>query len=154
MPNPSGFIYPVLTPADVEWMACFFLTPLMAPTVVATRLPVVTNTSDTANGFLRVEAGGGVKKNLTQYNQQILLHTYVPFEYEPQGALIANKATAYVGAAGGLTISGVFVVDVPRVSVIQRMTDPKINLLRYDSAVTWTVAGQPVAEALDAEPIP
>lgn len=154
MTNPAGFIYPVVVPADIEWLALYFLTPLMAPTPVATRLPVDTQDSDTQHGFLRVEAGGGTKVNLTEYNQTILLHAYVPPEYEPLGAEIANKAIAYMGAAAGLSVSGRYVSHVPHVSAVQRRTDPNVNLLRYMAFVTWRVLGKPVATALDAEPLP
>lgn len=34
------------------------LRPLMSPTTVATRLPRPTETADTINGFMRIEAGG------------------------------------------------------------------------------------------------
>lgn len=150
---PPGFIYPVLTPGDIEWMALYFLTPLMFPTPVATRLPNDTMPQDTVNGFLRVEAGGGVKRNLAQYNQTLLLHTYVPDQYEAQGAEIANKAIAYMGAATGVKIAGRQIADVPHVSTVQRRTDPAVNLLRYLSFVTWTVSGEPVACALRPEPV-
>lgn len=152
MPNPSGFIYPVVTPADIEWMALFFLTPLMAPTPVATRLPNETMDTDTVNGFLRVEAGGGVKANYTEYDQTILLHTYVPAEFEPLGAELANKAIAYMSAAGGLNISGRYVTEVLHATTVQRRTDPNVNLVRYMSFVTWRILGQPVVFALDSEP--
>lgn len=141
---PPGFIYPVVEPADIEWIAQFFLAPLMAPTVVATRLPNNTNPEDTANGFVRVESGGGPKRNLTEYNQSIFISTYVPFEYEVQGAAIGNKVIAYMSAATGLTIGGRYIVEVPHASTLQRKSDPKVNMLRYLSFVTWTVAGEPV----------
>jgi len=128
-------------------MALYFLTPLITPTPVATRLPNDTSPSDTQNGFVRVEAGGGTKKNYTEYNQTVLLHTYVPDEFEVQGAQIANNVIAYMSAAAGLTIGGWYVVDVPHATVVQRRDDPKVNLLRYMSFATWTVAGQPVAQA-------
>jgi hypothetical protein len=150
---PTGFIYPVVTPADIEWLATFFLTPLMLPTPVATRLPRANVLTDTQNGFLRVEAGGGVKINLTEFNQTILLHTYTPFEFEVLGAEIANKAIAYMAAATGLNVSGRYVSDVSHVSAVQRRTDPNVNLLHYLSFVTWRVVGQPVAQALAPEPI-
>jgi hypothetical protein len=94
---------------------------------------------------VRVEAGGGPKINLTQYNQTLLLHTYVPDEFEVQGAKIAQDVTAYVSAVGGQTIYGYQIVCVPRSTAPQRRTDPRVNLLRYMSTVTWTVAGQPVS---------
>jgi hypothetical protein len=151
---PTGFIWPVVTPADIEWLALFFLTPLMAPTPVATRLPRIQSDTDTQNGFLRVEAGGGTKIGLTEYNQSILLHTYVPFEFEVLGAEIANKAVAYMSAAGGVSIAGRYVTAVSHVSTVQRRTDPNVNLLRYLSFVTWRVRGAPVSQALDTEPLP
>jgi hypothetical protein len=141
---PPGFLWPVVTPGPVESMALYFLSPLIAPTPVATRLPNDTIESDIAYGFVRVEAGPGPRRNLTEYNQTILLHTYVPFEYEVTGEQIGNNVIAYMGAAGGLTIAGRYVVEVPRISTLQRRTDPKVNLLRYLAFVTWTIAGEPV----------
>lgn len=141
---PAGFIWPVVTPGDIETMMQFFLTPLISPTPVATRLPNDTLPTDTQNGFVRVEAGGGPKVSLTEYNQACLLHVYVPFEFEVSGAQIATKVIAYVSAAGGLNIGGHFVADVPHCTTYQRRSDPKVNLLRYMSWVTWTVVGNPV----------
>lgn len=145
MTNPAGFIYPVVTPGDVEAMALYFLSPLLSPTPVATRLPDDNDASDTQNGFLRVEAGGGVKLNYVWYNQTIFLHTYVPNEFEAQGADIMSNAIAYMGAATGKTILGYYVTDVPAVSAVQRRTDPRVNLMRYMSYVTWTIEGRAVA---------
>lgn len=142
MTTPAGFIYPVVTPGDIEAMALMFLTPYLGSTVIATRLPDDQDPDDTANGFLRVEAGGGVKKNYIEYNQTVQLHVYVPDEYEAQGADIANTALAYMSSATGRTILGYYITDVPNVSIVQRRTDPRVNLLRYMSFVTWTVAGQ------------
>lgn len=141
---PAGFIWPVVTPGDIESMMMFFLTPLVSPTPVATRLPNDTLQSDTANGFIRVEAGGGPKINLTEYNQACILNFYVPSEFEVSGAQLAQKTIAYVGAAGGLSVGGYFITDVPHCTSYQRKSDPKVNLLRYVSYVTWTVAGNHV----------
>jgi hypothetical protein len=141
---PAGFIWPVLTPADIESMMLFFLTPIISPTPCATRLPNDTRTTDTQNGFVRVEAGGGPKINLTEYNQACILHFYMPFEYEVSNAQLANKVIAYVSAAGGLNVAGYFITDVPHCTSYVRRSDPKVNLLRYMSWVTWTVAGNPL----------
>jgi hypothetical protein len=142
---PPGFIWPVVTPADIESVMLYFLTPLISPTVVATRLPSDTNPTDQVNGFVRVEAGGGPKVNLTEYDQTCLLHVYVPSEYEVTGAQIGQQVSAYVSAAGGLNIGGYYISDVTHCTTWQRRTDPKVNLLRYLSFVTWRVAGNPVA---------
>lgn len=142
---PTGFIYPVVKPAPIETALIMFLTPLFQPTPVSTRLPIDTSPNDTQNGFIRVEAAGGPKINLTQYNQTCLLHVYVPDEFEVQGEQIAQDVTAYVSAVGGQTIYGFQIVQVPRSTAPQRRTDPRVNLLRYMSTVTWTVAGQPVS---------
>lgn len=141
---PAGFIWPVVTPAPIETSACYFLSPLMQPTPVATRLPNDQLAQDTDNGFIRVEAGGGTKVSLTQYNQTIILSTYVPDEFEVSGEQIAQKVTAYVSAVGGQTIGGYHISGVPRSTAPQRRTDPRVNLLRYLSMVTWTVTGNPV----------
>lgn len=125
-------------------MMMYFLTPIVTPTPVATRLPNDTITTDTVNGFVRVEAGGGPKVSLTEYNQACLLHFYTPFEYETSCAQLAQKVIAYVSAAGGINVGGYFIVDVPHCTTYQRRSDPKVNLLRYMSFVTWTIAGNPV----------
>ena len=142
---PPGFIYPVVTPADIEWAVRLFLTPKIAPTP-ATRLPNDTSPNDTQYGFVRVEAAGGPKINMLEFNQAVILHTYVPFEYEVQGTQIANNVIAYMAAAAGLTIGGsCYVSDVPHATAFQRRSDSRVNLLRLMSFVTWTVVGQPVS---------
>jgi hypothetical protein len=145
---PPGFIWPVLKPADIESLMLFFLTPIVAPAVVATRLPNETLQTDIATGFVRVEAGGGPKISLTHYNQTCLLHVYSPFEFEVSAGQLAQTITAYVSAAGGLNVGGFQVVDVPHCTTWQRRTDPQVNLLRYLSYVTWTVQGQWFASAV------
>jgi hypothetical protein len=137
-----GWTFPLVAPAAIETSGMYYLTPLITPTPVATRLPDDTSNSDTVNGFVRLEAGGGVKKDILQYNQTLLCHTYVPFEYEVQGEEIATHVIAYMSAATGWTIGGTaYVTDVPHATTYQRRTDPDVNLLRYLSFVTWTIAG-------------
>jgi hypothetical protein len=135
-----GFVDPVMKPADVEWMAVYYLTPLMYPTPVATRLPNPKDNKDTIDGFLRVERGGGHKCNYFEYDQTIILHAYSPDE--PQAADIIATATAWMSAARGQKISGRSVTGVPHATDGHKLSDPNvINLTRYRSLVTWRVPG-------------
>jgi hypothetical protein len=128
---------------DAETIAITFLAPLIAPTPVATRLPDVTDPADQTNGFVRIESGWGSYDNLVEYSTTFLCHTYVPFEYEIQGAQIASTVVAYMSAAQGVIVNvpgkDWFIADVPNATSPTRLSDPKVNLLRYMSRVTWTI---------------
>lgn len=132
---------PILLPPDIEALAFDFLTPNLAPTPVATRLPTPDVAADTVNGFLRLEYGGGSKPNRFQYDVQCILHGYSPDE--TQASLVAAQAVALMAAGRGQTISGWYVVGVMGVVAPHRLTDPDVILPRYRAAVTWRVAGQP-----------
>jgi hypothetical protein len=145
MPS-NTWVYPVVKPGPIETMGCLYLQPLITPTPVVTRLDDYDGPTDTPNGIVRVEAGSGTKVNLTEWNQMLLLHTYVPEEYEVQGEEIAGDVAAYMAAATGISVGGYQVTGVPHATAIQRRNDPEVgNLLRYLSFVTWRVAGTPLA---------
>lgn len=136
-----GFVDPAIKPVDIEWMAVYYLTPIMYPTPVGTRLPNPKSNEDTVNGFLRIERGGGAKVNLTEFDQTILLHAYSP--NEPEAAEISDNAIAWMSAARGQKIAGRSVTGVPHVSDSQKLADPNVvALTRYRSTVTWRVPGQ------------
>ena len=133
--------YPVVIPADIEELVVSYLTDLLDPTPVATRLPSPAATDDTVKGFLRVECAGGTKPNLAQYDLNVLIHAYSPDEV--QASLIARRAVAYLSAAAGLTIDGWFIGDTSNPVTPTRLTDPNVNLPRYRGMCTWRVSGHP-----------
>ena len=136
-----GFVDPAVLPADIEWLAIYYLTPHMGLTPIATRLPNPADNADTINGFLRVEYGGGSKANLTEWNLTTILHGYSPIEI--QASQICRTATAWMQAARGQSISGWSVTGVPNCVAPHRLSDPNvIRLTRYRSMVTWRVPGQ------------
>jgi hypothetical protein len=140
--------YQVVLPADIEWLAQAFLTPILTPTPVATRLPVPLNNADDigSNGFMRVEAGDIVPVTGTwgaAHDISFLMHAYS--DDEIQASLISRTGIAHAAAATGMTVVGWYIVSVTTVIGGHRLTDPEVptNLVRYRSAVTWRVAGQP-----------
>lgn len=136
---------PIILPPAIETLSRSFLTPLLTPTPVATRLPSPASDADTVNGFLRVESGGGGKPNRFQYDMQTILSAYSPDEIQAEH--IVGQAVAVMSAARGQTINdgtfGWFVVGVMGVVAPHRLNDPDVvNLTRYRASVTWRVAGQ------------
>lgn len=132
---------PVLLPPDIEALTIAYLTPLVAPTLVTTRMPSPTQETDTISGLLRVEYGGGSKANRFQYDVQVIMNAYNPNETD--ASLLAAQAVAAMSAARGQTIDGWYVVGVMAVMAPTRLSDPDVILPRYLSSVTWRVAGQP-----------
>lgn len=141
--------YQVVMPPDIEFLAQYFLTPILAPTNVADRMPQPGSTDDDSagvNGFMRIEAGDCHQVTGTwgaAYNCSFLMHAYA--DDEVVASQISRTAIAHCAAVTGLTIMGWYIVSVPTVIGGRRLTDPEVptNLVRYRSAVTWTVAGQP-----------
>ena len=140
--------YEVVIPPDIEWLAQAFLTSIVAPAPVATRLPEPLSSADDigVNGFLRVEAGDMHPVPSTwgaAWDCSFLMHAYS--DDENQAADISRNAIGNVAAATGLTVVGWYIITVPTVIGGRRLTDPQVptGLVRYRSAVTWTVAGQP-----------
>jgi len=145
----SAGYYQVVLPPDIEWLAQEFLSPILAPTLVTTRMPVPADTSDdaaSAGGILRVEAADVHQVSSTwgaAYNASFLMHAYA--DDEVVAAQISNTAIANTVAATGLTVAGWYIVSVVNVVGGRRLSDPEVptNLVRYRSAVTWMVAGHP-----------
>ena len=136
-----GFTSPAVLPADIEWLAIYFLTPYMGSTPIATRLPNPKEEADTINGFLRVESGGGTKCNVTEWDLTCILHGYSPNEI--QARQICATALTYMSAARGQSVSGWSVTGVPHCTGLQRLSDPNVaKLTRYRAMVTWRVPGQ------------
>jgi hypothetical protein len=144
----SGY-YQVVLPADIEWLATAFLTPILNPTPVRTRLPKPADFQDDiggVNGFMRIEAGDTHPVTGTwgaAYDITFLMHAYD--DDEGQASQISRTALAHCAAATGLTVVGWYIVSVTTVIGGRRLTDPEdpTGLVRYRSAITWRVAGQP-----------
>lgn len=135
----APFVIPPLKPADIEDLATYFHTPIVAPTPVDTRLPIPANDEDTVHGFLRIEAGPCTRSGLDCWDLSYLMHAYSPVESE--AADISNKAMAYATAAQGQKVMGWYIVYVVSVVGGVRLSDPDVSLPRYRSAVTWRVQG-------------
>lgn len=133
-------------PPDGEWLAQFYLTPLISPTPVATRLPRPDDTADTVNDFVRVESGGTVKYLPMTPNPHWLvstiLHAYSPNEISAMNT--GNKIAGHMAAARGKTLAGWYVVRVTNIVTAHRLTDPMVNLIRYRAMATWLVTGHPL----------
>jgi len=137
---PQGFIDPVIEPPDIEFLGIYFLIPHMGSTPIATRMPNPQQQSDTINGFLRVEAGGGNAPNPFEYNLSLILHSYSPNELEASS--ICRTAYKWARAARGQTISGYYVSEVCNSVSPHRLGDPNvIGLTRYRAMVTWRIPG-------------
>lgn len=132
---------PMMVPADIEELAVTYLTPIMAPTPVGTRLPSPAADADTISGFLRVESAGGTQPNPVEYDLNVIVHGYSPDEVH--ASTIARHAVAALVAATGLTINGWFVGDTSNPVTPTRLTDPNVNLPRYRAICTWRVTGHP-----------
>ena len=144
--SPRSRVHPVMLAADIEFLAQYYLTPVVAPAPLATRLPRANAPEDTTNGFLRVEFAGGSAPTLTEFDLSVMLHSYGVPKYELQASEISRVATGYLAAATGQTVAGWYVVDVPHVIAPHRLSDPDVALLRYRSLVTWRVTGQTLTE--------
>lgn len=138
-------VTPLILPPDGEFLSQYFLSDIVHPTPVATRLPQPDDEKDTVHDFVRVESGGGDKVSpMTPnpwYSVHVLMHTYG--RVEMQAADTARLVTGHMAAARGQTVAGWYIVRVTHVVLPHRLSDPKVNLLRYRSEVTWVVAGKP-----------
>lgn len=140
MTNP---VVPAILPPDMEWLTQFYLTPLLTPTPVATRLPKPDDKADTVNDFVRVEAAGGNKVDPLTPNPwwevSAILHCYSPNEVSAMNT--ANTVAAHMASAQGKTLAGWYVVRVTGTVLPHRLTDPMVNLPRYRTMATWCVTG-------------
>lgn len=138
----TSYVVPPLLPPDVQDLAIYYFTPLLSPTPVESRLPVVANDRDTVNGFLTVEAGDISRDGLAQWDVSMILHAYSPVEAE--AADISNKAMAYGTAVQGQTVMGWYIVGLVVAIGSRQVPNPNVNLPRYRSALTWRVQGHPI----------
>lgn len=141
-------------PPPTEKLAELYFTPLMAPTPVATRLPRPTNTADTINGFLRIEAGGGVlrpSRGLEQllWDVSVILHAYAPNTQESLAEELIGQAVAWGSNAQGVTTTMLngdqwYCTYSNCTGFATRKADPLVNMTRYRAMVTWRIPGLPV----------
>lgn len=138
----TNYVVPPLDSADVQDLGIFYFTPLIAPTLIDSRLPDVANNADTVNGFVTIEAAPGTRVGLAQWDLSFILHAYSPSEYE--AATISRKLMAYGTAVQGLTVMGWYIVGLVNAIGGEQLPNPDIELPRYRSALTWRVQGHPI----------
>lgn len=139
MPRP----FPILLPPPTEAMGVSYLTPLMTPTLVATRVPQPEVDRQMLDGFLRIEAGGGFQdEDEIMWDVSIILHSYSEDEEVAEDTI--GRAVAYAGAAEGIAIPAGgrewYVSWAQPRSLPARMDDPSVpNYPRYRAMVSWRV---------------
>jgi hypothetical protein len=138
----TSYVVPPLDAPDIEDLVPYFYTPILSPTPVDTRMPVVSNDADTINGFLTVEAGDATRFGLAAWDLSFLLHAYSPVE--AQAADISRRAMGFGTAVQGLTLMGWYVIGLVNAVGGRKLPNPDISLPRYRSALTWRVAGKPL----------
>ena len=79
---------PVNLPPDIESIAFTYLTAIVAPTPVATRLPNPDLEQDTINDFLRIEAAGG-NLTVTAVAVKIVAAAKVPVRVAPSARAVS-----------------------------------------------------------------
>jgi hypothetical protein len=146
--------YTTIFPPPIQGLAIAYFTPKLAPTPVATRLPVPSNTADTVNGFLRVEAAGGsVLVDELLFNCGIIIHSYAPNNQESFAEILAMHALAHGGNAQGQlithpTLQRPWYVTYSRITALAvRQADPLVNMTRFRGMVLWRCQGM-------ADPLP
>jgi hypothetical protein len=137
----TSYVVPPLDSADVEDLGIYYYTPILAPTLVDTRMPRPDDDRDTANGFLTIEAAPASRFGLAAWDLSFILHAYSPVEAE--AADISRKVMGHGTAVQGLTIMGWYVIGVVNAIGGEKIPNPEINLPRYRSALTWRVRGRP-----------
>lgn len=143
--------YTTVAPPPIQGLMVAYLTPLLTPTPVATRLPQPAKTDDTINNFLRVEAAGGGPSGNDQilFNASVILHAYCPNTQESQGEQLIGDALAWAGNAQGTFVTHAstqveYFVTYSRItSLATKQADPQVALTRFRGMVTWVVHGIP-----------
>jgi hypothetical protein len=142
--------YQTVRPPPTELLALAYFTPLVAPTPVATRVPKPSNTEDCINGFLRVEAGGGVLRgDGILWDVSCILHAYAPNTQEAMAEQLGEEAVAwganFTGSSVQMPNGDVWYCTYARCSGWNlRKADPLVAMTRYRSMVTWRIPGLPV----------
>lgn len=143
--------YTTVAPPPAQGLMVAYLTPIMAPTPVATRLPQPGKTDDTINNFLRVEVAGGGPRGEDQilFNASVLLHAYCTNNEESRGEQMLCDALAWAGNAQGTWVTlpstqqQYFVTYSRITSSPMKTADPQVALTRFRGMVLWTVHGSP-----------
>jgi hypothetical protein len=139
----TNYVVPPLVSPDTEDLAIFYYTPIIAPTLIDTRLPKPDDDADTINGFVTVEAGDKSRVGLAQWDCSFILHSYSPVE--AQAADTSNTLMTHGTAVQGLTVMGWYIVGLVAAVGSRKLSNPDIpQLARYRSALTWRVAGRPI----------
>jgi len=141
--------FTTVAPPPAQGLMVAYLTPILAPTPVATRLPVPSKTEDTVNNFLRVESAGGVPHGNDQvlFDASVILHSYCPNDQESQGEQLMAEALAWAGNAQGLYIRHAstqvdYFVTYSRITGLgMKHADPQVAMTRFRGMVTWTIHG-------------
>lgn len=144
----TTFIYPPILPALIEDLVPFYLGSVVPNTVsplhnakIDTRQPIVANSADTVNSFVRIESGDQRQSSLCSWDLDFLFHCYDPDE--AVASLLSAQCGAFVGrAAIGQKVLGWYVESVPTCLAGKRLSDPDIVLPRYRGAATWRVQGR------------
>lgn len=135
--------FATLLPPPAQALAVSYLTPLMAPTPVATRLPQPKKIDDTINQFLRVEAAGGPQYNEYMFQVSIILMAYSTNNEESACEQTLNRALAWGGNAQGTWIEHKstgnqwFIAASTISSLGAKAADPAVALTRFRGMVTW-----------------
>jgi len=145
--------FTTVAPPPAAGLMVSYLTSMLAPTPVATRLPQPAKTEDTINGFLRVEAAGGQPNEAEQllFNVSLLLHSYCTNNDESRGEQLLTIALAWAGNAKGTFVAhkstGIdyYVTYSEITSLGMKHADPQVAMTRFRGMVTWTVAGRALA---------
>lgn len=139
-----------MSTSDIEFLAQYFLTPIIAPTLVSTEQPLSKpqdDVFDPINGYMRVEAGDVVPQlpfNAMHY-ASFLMFSYSALDVgEDQCSQLSRTAMNHCAAAAGISIGGWYINRVVTVIGGRRLSDPEISLLVYRSAVTWEVSSQTI----------
>lgn len=147
MPAPRPFT--TVAPPPMQALAVSYLTPLMAPTPVATRLPQPAKTEDTVNSFLRVESAGGAPlREQLLFRAAVILHGYCTNANESFGEQMLGKALAWAGNAQGTWIvhpstdDRYFVTASAITSLSHKYADPAVAMTRFRGMVSWIIQGK------------
>lgn len=143
--------FTTVAPPPAQGLMVAYLTPILSPTPVATRLPQPAKTDDTINNFLRVESAGGSPSGPDQilFDVSIILHAYCTNTQESQGEQLLANALAWAGNAQGLYITHPstqvrYFVTYSRITGLGvKQADPQVAMTRFRGMVTWTIHGIP-----------
>lgn len=144
--------FPTLLPPPVQGLAVAYLTPLMSPVPVATRLPVPSSTADTIAGFIRVEtAGGALQWDDCLFNVGLIIMSYANNSDESTAETNLTRAVALAGNTQGRYITHPstaesFYVTYSRITGLPvKSADPQTPLVRFRALVTWRIKGNYLA---------